>query len=150
MQSFVWMQVLLEHRLLQVKTFLRAFSCTRLLSEHRWQALDSCLSQDAIAQFVLWWPAVGIAGWPCQPPALPAAGTVPHVTHSAGDSILRSGDSRCQWQGVSIFKTWFYLFLLWKCLLDTWYGTAWDVALSPKRLMWMGFTCSFINSSKPR
>lgn len=149
MQSFVWMQVLLEHRLLQVKTFLRAFSCTRLLSEHRWQAWDSGLSWDAIAQFVLWWPAVGIAGWPCQPPALPAAGTSCHTLH-------RGLSSAVWWQqmsvtgGVSIFKTWFYLFLLWKCLLDTWYGTAWDVALSPKRLMWMGFTCSFINSSKPR
>lgn len=95
MQSFVWMQVLLEHRLLQVKTFLRVFSCTRLLSEHRWQALDSCLSRDAIAQFVLWCPAVGIAGWPCQPPALPAAGTSCHTLH-------RGLSSAVWWQQMSV------------------------------------------------
>lgn len=76
---------------------------------------------------------------------------VAHGLRSVGDSLLQSSDSRCcQWQGVSIFGTRCYLFIPWKCLLDTRYRTAWDVALSPKRLMWMGFTCSFINSSKPR
>lgn len=96
-QSFVWMQVLHtpERWLLQVKTLLHALSCTRLLSEHRRQALDSCLSRDAISQFVLWWPAVGIAGWPCQPPAVPAAGTSCH-------SLRRGLSSAVWWQQMSV------------------------------------------------